>query len=66
VPPRWLQRLREVLIASTVGALDVFHSLVAGLARHHPGEHRQLADALTRFDFAAAADVCGRLLARSE
>ncbi|KRA16326.1 PAS domain S-box protein [Lysobacter sp. Root604] len=66
VPQRSLQRLRELLSASNLGALDVFHSLEAGLARHHPGEHRQLADALTRFDFAAAADVCGRLLARSE
>lgn len=66
VPQRSLQRLRELLEASNLGALDVFHSVEAGLARHHPGEHRQIAEALTRFDFAAAAVVCGRLLARSE
>ena len=66
VPRRSLQRLRELLGASNLGALDVFHSLEAGLARHHPDEHRLIADALVRFDFAAAAAVCERLLARSE
>lgn len=66
LPRPTLQRLRDLLIASNLGALDVFHSLEAGLARHHPGEHRQMAAALAQFDFATAAELCGRLLARSE
>ncbi|WP_231118342.1 CHASE domain-containing hybrid sensor histidine kinase/response regulator [Lysobacter silvisoli] len=63
ITPELLQRLRGMLIASNLSALDEFHRLEAGLLRDHPQEHRQLADALTRFDFAAAAEVCGRLLA---